>query len=81
MQWRIFLEINEINMDEIKKLELENRILRVQINEVYEFALETRNKNVELNEEIDKLHKIRKIGLIIIFRKIIKGLKFLIYEK
>jgi len=68
-------------MDEIKKLELENRILRVQINEVYEFALETRNKNVELNEEIDKLHKIRKIGLIIIFRKIIKGLKILIYEK
>ena len=40
-------------MDEIKKLELENKILRVQINEVYEFALETRNKNVQLNEEID----------------------------
>lgn len=68
-------------MDEIKKLELENRILRVQINEVYEFALETRNKNVQLNEEIDKLHTIRKIRLLIFFRKILKGLVILIYEK
>lgn len=68
-------------MDEIKRLELENRILRVQINEIYEFALETRNKNVQLIEEIDKLHSIRKIRLFVIFRKIIKGLKIIIYEK
>jgi hypothetical protein len=68
-------------MDEIKRLELENRILRVQINEIYEFALETRNKNVRLIEEIDKLHSIRKIRLFVIFRKIIKGLKIIIYEK
>ena len=68
-------------MDEIKRLELENRILRVQINEIYEFALETRNKNVQLIEEIDKLHSIRKIRLFVIFRKIIQGLKIIIYEK
>jgi hypothetical protein len=68
-------------MDEIKRLELENRILRVQINEIYEFALETRNSNVQLIEEIDKLHKIRKIRLFVIFRKIIKRLKIIIYEK
>ena len=68
-------------MDEIKRLELENRILRVQINEIYEFALETRNKNVQLIEEIDKLHSIRKIRLFVIFRKIIEGLKIIIYEK
>jgi hypothetical protein len=68
-------------MDEIKRLELENRILRVQINEIYEFALETRNSNVQLIEEIDKLHKIRKIRLFVIFRKILKGLKIIIYEK
>jgi hypothetical protein len=68
-------------MDEIKRLELENRILRVQINEIYEFALETRNSNVQLIEEIDKLHKIRKIRLFVIFRKILKGLQIIIYEK
>ena len=66
-------------MDEIKKLELENKILRIQVNEIYEFALETRNENLKLVEENRKLLKIKKIRLLFIVRSAIKKLKTLIY--
>jgi hypothetical protein len=66
-------------MDEIKKLELENKILRIQVNEIYEFALETRNENLNLVEENRKLLKIKKIRLLFIVRSTIKKLKTLIY--
>ncbi len=62
-------------MDEINKLELENRILKNQINEVYQFALDTRNQNIELLNELEKFKRILRIRLFLFLRRILLTLK------
>lgn len=62
-------------MDEINKLELENRILKNQINEVYQFALDTRNQNIELLNELEKFKRILRIRLFLFLRRALLSLK------
>jgi hypothetical protein len=67
-------------MDEINKLELENRILKNQINEVYQFALDTRNQNIELLNELEKFKRILRIRLFLFLRRALLSLKKIVYE-
>ena len=62
-------------MDEINKLELENRILKNQINEVYQFALDTRNQNIELLNELEKFKRLLRIRFFVLLRRILLTLK------
>jgi hypothetical protein len=67
-------------MDEINKLELENRILKNQINEVYQFALDTRNQNIELLNELEKFKRILRIRLFLFLRRALLTLKKIVNE-
>jgi hypothetical protein len=67
-------------MDEINKLELENKILKNQINEMYQFALDTRNKNIELLNELDKLQRLKRVKFLLLLRRLFLILKKNIYE-
>jgi hypothetical protein len=67
-------------MDEINKLELENRILKNQINEVYQFALDTRNQNIELLNELEKFKRILRIRLFLFLRRALLSLKKIVNE-
>lgn len=67
-------------MDEINKLELENRILKNQINEVYQFALDTRNQNIELLNELEKFKRILRIRFFVFLKRILLTLKKIVNE-
>jgi hypothetical protein len=67
-------------MDEINKLELENRILKNQISEMYQFALDTRNRNIELLNELDKLQRLKRVKFLLLLRRLFLILKKNIYE-